>query len=250
MTVATGEAEELRARFLDLAPEGFEEVEREETVELAAYGPAAERIRAAYPSAAVTEVADGWEERWREFHHGLVIGSLWIGPPWEAPPAGSTPVVIDPGRAFGTGAHPTTRLCLELLLERPPGSLVDIGCGSGVLSIAASRLGFRPVTAIDVDPIAVEVTIENATVNRESVDARAADATAGPLPAADLAVANIALAAVEALGPRLRSPYAITSGYLVADRPKLAGFVHRERRELDGWAADLFERRQAGSGAA
>jgi len=187
-------------------------------------------------------VADGWEERWREFHHGLEIGPLWVGPPWEPPPVGSIPVVIDPGRAFGTGAHPTTRLCLELLLECPLSSLVDIGCGSGVLAIAAAKLGFGPVTALDVDPVAVEVTIENAAVNGEEIDARALDATAGPLPAADLAVANIALAAVEALGPQLGAPVVITSGYLASDLPKLDGYVHREHRELDGWSADRFER--------
>ena len=78
-------------------------------------------------------------------------------------------LVIDPGRAFGTGAHPTTRLCLELLLELADdgarGSLCDLGCGSGVLSIAAARLGFGPVTALDSDRLAVEATTANARDN-------------------------------------------------------------------------------------
>jgi ribosomal protein L11 methyltransferase len=237
-------AEELRARFLELAPEGFEESETPGTVELAGYGPAAERIVAAFPGASVTEVADGWETRWREFHHAIRIGPLWVGPPWEVPDDGSAAVVIDPGQAFGTGAHATTRLCLELLLDRPRGSVLDLGCGSGVLAIAAARLGFAPVIALDLDPIAVEVTKENARANGVEIEVREADAREGGFPATGLAVANIALAAVQALAPRLAAQTVITSGYLASDRLELPGLVHVERRELAGWAADLFERRR------
>ena len=172
----------------------------------------------------------------------MQIGPLWVGPPWEAPPAGAIPVVIDPGRAFGTGAHPTTRLCLELLLEQERGSVVDVGCGSGVLAIAAAALGHAPVYARDNADAAVEATRENAAANGVAVDAVSTDATAESLPHADLAVANIALAAVEALARTLDSGRVITSGYLVADRPELAGYRRLERRELDGWAADLFAR--------
>ena len=103
-------------------------------------------------------VADGWEDGWRAFHTGAPsAGRLWVGPPWEDPPAGVPAVVIDPGRAFGTGAHATTLLCLELLLRQPPGPLLDLGCGSGVLALAAARLGHAPVLACDDDPVAVEV---------------------------------------------------------------------------------------------
>jgi ribosomal protein L11 methyltransferase len=237
------EAEELRARFVELAPEGFEESESAGAVELAVYGPAAEYVLAAFPDAAVSEVADDWSERWREFHHAIRIGTIWIGPPWEAPDVGAAAVVIDPGQAFGTGAHATTRLCLELLLDRPCGSLLDLGCGSGVLSIAAARLGFAPVIALDIDPVAVEVAIDNARVNGVEIDVRESDARSGGLPTTDVTVANIALADVEALGPRLLSRAVVTSGYLASDRPELPGHGHCERRERDGWAADLFERR-------
>jgi ribosomal protein L11 methyltransferase len=151
--------------------------------------------------------------------------------------------VIDPGRAFGTGAHPTTRLCLELLLEQPRGSVLDAGCGSGVLAIAAARLGFAPVIAVDLADAAVEATRANAAVNGVAVDARRLDALAGELPAADLALANIELAAVERIARRLGVGRLVASGYLVRDEPALAGFARLERRELDGWAADLFERR-------
>ena len=151
------------------------------------------------------------------------------------------PIVIDPGGAFGTGAHPTTRLCLELLLAQPRSSLVDVGCGSGVIAIAAARLGFGPVLAVDLDPLAVETAAANAAVNAVGIEVRHADALAETLPPAGLAVANISLASIDALAGRLEGGRAITSGYLAADRPDLPGLRHRERRTLDGWAADRFE---------
>ncbi len=170
------------------------------------------------------------------------IGPLWVGPPWETPPADALAVVIDPGRAFGTGAHATTRLCLELLLGEEPGSLLDVGCGSGVLAVAAARLGFAPVVAVDIDPVAVEAAQENAARNGVAVEARVLDALADPLPEASLAVANITLRPVEAVGSRLRSQRLITSGYLAAEEPELRGWRRVERRKLGEWAADLYER--------
>jgi ribosomal protein L11 methyltransferase len=233
----------LRARFVELAPEGFEEGERGSEVELAAYGEAGERVLAAFPAAAVSDVEPGWDERWREFHRPVRVGPLWIGPPWEAPDPNAIAVVIDPGRAFGTGAHATTRLCLELLLGQGTGSVLDVGCGSGVLAIAAAKLGNGPVIAVDFDEAAIEATSANAAVNEVEVDGRKLDAAEAALPSADLALANIALATVEAIGGRLDVEFLITSGYLAAEQPRLAGFRHTGRRQLDGWAADLFARR-------
>jgi ribosomal protein L11 methyltransferase len=180
-------------------------------------------------------VEDGWEDAWRSFHHGVTVGRLWVGPPWEDPPAGALPVVIDPGRAFGTGAHPTTRLCLELLQEAEPASLVDVGCGSGVLSIAAAKLGYSPVRALDIDEVALEVTAANAAANGVAIEL-----VAEP-PQAELAVLNIALDVVEQVLPTLRVARAITSGYLERDEPRAAGWHSVERRVRDGWAADLLE---------
>lgn len=199
-------------------------------------------VLARFPAATAADVQPGWEDAWREFHHGVVVGRCWVGPPWEEPPAGAIAVVIDPGRAFGTGAHPTTRLTLELLQELEPASLLDVGCGSGVLSIAAAKLGFGPVIALDVDDAAVEVTLANAATNDVEVSACRADALTEPLPATDLAVANVALDVVETLLPRLPARLAVVSGYLDRDEPRAEGWRRRERREADGWAADLLER--------
>jgi ribosomal protein L11 methyltransferase len=187
----------------------------------------------------VEDVAEGWEDGWRSFHRGVAVGRLWIGPPWEEVPEGLLPVVVDPGRAFGTGAHPTTRLCLELLQEVEPASLLDVGCGSGVLSVAAAKLGFAPVTAIDLDPVALEVTRANAAANGVQVEVRETAV------AAVVAVMNIALDVVERLAPNVPAEVLVTSGYLERDRPQLAGWDEAGRRTRDGWAADLFVRAPA-----
>ena len=158
------------------------------------------------------------------------------------PPPDLTAIVVDPGRAFGTGAHATTRLCLELLQELPRGSVLDVGCGSGVLAIAAAKLGHAPVTAVDVDPDAVEATVHNAAANGVEVEALLADAATESLPAADAAVANIALAAVEEIVPTLDVRVALTSGYLERDVLELVGYRRVARRTEAEWAADCWQR--------
>jgi ribosomal protein L11 methyltransferase len=186
--------------------------------------------------------AEGWEEAWREFHHGVVVGRFWVGPPWEQPSEGFTPVVIDPGRAFGTGAHATTRLSLDLLQELEPSSLLDVGCGSGVLSIAAEKLGFAPIVAVDNEQDAVEIALANGRANGSDLVAYRADALVDDLPPTDVVIANVALDVVEALLPRLDARLAITSGYLDRDEPRAPGWHRLEHRDREGWAADLFER--------
>ena len=230
--------------MLVLFPAGFEEVDHGGELELAVYtDPEGERsARAAFGDADATRVGPGWEDEWKRFHHPVRIGPLWVGPPWERPEPDALAVVIDPGRAFGTGAHPTTRLCLELLLGLERASFLDLGCGSGVLAIAAAKLDFAPVLALDSDPAAVAATTRNARANGVRVDARAADVGDDPLPPAEVAAANIALAAVERAAQRVAARFLVASGYLVGDRLELPGWTRVDRRELDGWAADLFAR--------
>jgi ribosomal protein L11 methyltransferase len=229
--------------MLELFPQGFEEVDSPDGVELIAYTDAGgeERLWHVFGGVRGQDIAADWRDRWKAFHEPVRVGRLWIGPPWVEPPADVTSVVIDPGRAFGTGAHPTTQLCVELLLELEPTSIVDFGCGSGVLSIVAAKLGFAPVIALDADENAVAATIANAGANGVQVDARRANVLEEEAPAAEVALANITRTSVEALAPRVRSRILLTSGYLPTDDAPLPGFRHLRRITRAGWAADRYE---------
>jgi ribosomal protein L11 methyltransferase len=232
--------------MLELFPQGFEEIEHVDGLELVAYTDDAgeERLWAAFGEVRADDVPADWEERWRDFHRPVRVGRLWIGPPWETPPDGVEAIVVDPGRAFGTGGHATTRLCLELLDGLERGTLLDVGCGSGVLAIAAVRLGFAPVLAVDHDPAAVEATQRNAAENGVELEVRLVDALSEPLLPADTAVANISAESVVLVIPRLDAGTVVASGYLERDAPAPAGF-RRERRVTEGgWAADLFRREE------
>jgi ribosomal protein L11 methyltransferase len=230
--------------MLELFPEGFEELETADGVELVAYtdGSGEERLWHSFGGVRGEDVVEDWAERWRSFHQPARVGSMWIGPPWLTPPDDALAVVIDPGRAFGTGGHATTQLCLELLEPVERGSLLDVGCGSGVVAIAAARLGFAPVLALDADANAVEATRANAAANDVEVEVRRGDALSAVLPLTDVAVANIALNVVEGVLARLTSPVAVISGYVASEQPKAHGYRSRNRLEREGWAADLFER--------
>jgi len=230
--------------MLALFPEGFEERESESSLELAGYTERADAARRLAELGPVREleVVVGWEDEWRRFHRPVRIGPLWIGPSWEAPDAEATAIVVDPGRAFGTGAHATTRLCLELLLDLEATGLADLGCGSGVLAVAAAKLGFAPVIALDHDEAAVETTRANAVANGVEIDARLADVLADPLPTVDVGVANIAREPVEEVAERFGGRLLVASGYLEAERPAPVGWRAVERRTAEGWAADLLER--------
>src|SRR5450755_3005290 len=199
------QAELVLAELLELAPSGVEEVAvSDEVVEYAVYGapgelpelPALEAAAGgAFVDVSTEEIADDWAQRWRSFHQPLEIGDrLTVRPPWEPPARAGVDVVIDPGQAFGTGAHATTRLCLELMLDAEPhGSFVDVGCGSGVLAIVAAKLGWDPVTALDYDVAAIDATRENAARNGlgPALEARHFDLRSGQVPAADFVVANV-----------------------------------------------------------
>jgi ribosomal protein L11 methyltransferase len=268
--VRRDEAELVLAELLELAPGGVEEVDVDpDTVEYAVYGPPGElpslpEVRVAAGGALVdvssTEVADDWADRWRSFHRPLVLGDrLVVRPPWEPPVSGvGLDLVIDPGRAFGTGAHATTRLCLELLLDLEPPvgpvGVVDLGCGSGVLGIAAARLGWGSVLSLDFDVLAVEATLENARVNEvaSALSARRFDLREAPVPAAPLVLANLLAPLLLIWRSQLASGMAsrpsriIASGILAAEADQIGdafagvGLVERGRRAHGEWAALLL----------
>jgi ribosomal protein L11 methyltransferase len=262
LRVARADAEIALAELLELAPAGVEEVDQGgETVEYAVYGapgelPALPDLRAAAGAALVeittTEVADDWASRWRTFHRPLTIGDrLHVRPPWAAPAADPAllDIVVDPGQAFGTGAHHTTRMCLEALLElQPGGGLIDLGCGSGVLAIAAAKLGWAPVAGVDHEHASVAATRENAAVNGVEVRARHADLLRdGPVPVAPTVVANlvrpllahVARAGFDGEPPRVL----VVSGLLHGEADEIAaafgarGLRERGRRHSGEWAA-------------
>jgi len=275
--VARPRAELVLAELLELAPGGVEEVDVDPgTVEYAVYGapgelPELPALRAAAGGALVSEitseVADDWAERWRAFHRPLVIETaapgarprLTVRPPWEPPPADGLDVVIDPGRAFGTGAHATTALCLELLLDdaartaaldsrRALGSCVDLGCGSGVLGIVAARLGYGPVVALDHDPLAVAATAENTArngVSPELLHVRRFDLRTEQVPAADLVLANVLAGPLLGWAESQRRLPArlVLSGLLAGEADRVAaayarrGMREAERRVRGDWAA-------------
>lgn len=286
--VARADAELVLAELLELAPSGVEECEDGEIVEYAVYGapgelPALADLRATAGGALVeirtTEIADDWADRWRAFHQPVEIaGRLRIRPPWEpaatwAPGAGDLlDIVIDPAQAFGTGAHPTTRLCLELLAEQakcdvrastftcsaggegPGPGAVDVGCGSGVLAVAAAKLGYGPVVGLDHEAESVRATLENAEVNGVAglVTAERFDLLRdGRLPSAPLLLANllrplllcIARVGFESEPPRVM----IASGLLEHEADEIAhafaagqGLTEQRRLTDQGWAALLL----------
>jgi ribosomal protein L11 methyltransferase len=260
----TDVAERVLAAMSELAPDGFEQVDGDGYVEFAVYGAPGELPELPEGEAEVAgvavvvsgaEVPDDWAERWKRFHVPLLIGGeLYVRPPWEEPPLrpGVHDVVIDPGRAFGTGTHPTTRLCLELLLEVRDEiglghSLADLGCGSGVLAIAAAKLGFGPITAVDSDREAVAATDRNARANAVQLDQlERVNLREQPPPEADVVVANLARPLLERLAARVegRPRRLIAAGLLDEEaNAALAAFaplVERRRLSLRGWTALLL----------
>lgn len=162
----------------------------------------------------LAEVPDeDWSEGWKRDFRPLDIGRVRVRPSWidEPPPPGSVEVVLDPGMAFGTGTHPTTALCLaalsDLLGARPGATVLDVGTGSGLLAIAARKLGAARVVGNDDDPVAVEVARENARANAVEVElvGEPLERIAG---AFDVVVANILANTLVELAPRIAAKLA------------------------------------------
>lgn len=274
------EAEAALAELLALAPSGIEEVNEpggaRGVVEYAIYGAPGElpelgELRAAAGGALVEvrseRFPDDWNERWKRFYHPVLIaGRLYVRPPWERPAerGGVTEVVIDPGQAFGTGTHATTSMCLELMLDasrrnrsflerlrrRGRRSFCDLGCGSGVLAIAAAKLGFAPVLAVDSESAAIEECERNARLNFVDVELQKLDLRSEQPPQADVVTANLTTALLQRIARSweaggVRPGIVIASGLLADDIDLVlaslakAGLYERRRTTNGEWAALL-----------
>jgi ribosomal protein L11 methyltransferase len=259
-----GQADFVLAELAALAPNGFEEERAEDHVEFAIYGAEGElpdlgRLEAAAGEGMVevtaTQVPDDWADRWQDFHQPLLIGGrVWIRPSWAEPRAGAVDVVIDPGRAFGTGAHATTRMCIEALVGLAEagelGGLTDLGTGSGVLAISAAKLGWAPVLACDHEPASLQAAAENAAANGVELRLQRVNLR-DELPALTATVvANLTSPLLRHVAANLdpaRLPHRfICSGVLAAEVDEVvaafatAGLQERERRSDGDWAAVSF----------
>jgi len=243
------DAELVLAALLELAPAGVEQVDGPDSVEFAVYGtpgelpeldPGEAEVGGIRVMVSGEEVPDDWAERWKRFHSPILVADrLYVRPPWEEAPIrpGVIDLRIDPGRAFGTGAHATTRLCLELLAGLDgKGSFCDLGCGSGVLAIAAAKLGYGPVEAVDSDRLAVDATNLNARDNGVALDVvRRANLREEAPPQADVVAAN------------LMRPLLLRVAELIDHRPRaliLSGLLDEEADEVAAAFAPLQEQRR------
>lgn len=213
---------------------------RGEAGQLAAAGALADAgVHATVGARRVAE--EDWAEAWKQHFHVERFGRLVVVPSWrshEAAP-GEVVLTLDPGMAFGTGQHETTRMCLEALdrAVRPGAAVLDVGCGSGILSLAAAKLGASDVLPLDVDPDCVRVTRENARANGVDAVVRAAEGSLGdawplaePPPDArfDLVVVNIIARVIVELAPALVAALR-PGGRLIA-----SGVVGERERETVG----------------
>lgn len=261
-------ADVVLAELTVLAPNGVEEERGPGYVEYAIYGGEGELPELGEIDAVVgagrievssTEVPDDWADRWKDFHKPLLVaGRLWLRPSWEPPREGAIDVVVDPGQAFGTGAHPTTRLCLELLCElaaagEAGGPLTDLGTGSGVLAIAAAKLGWNPVDAYDHEPAAIEAAAANAALNRVQlslarINLRERLPSLAPTTVANMTAPILAAVATQLASEEGRPTTLVCSGLLPSELDATAaafgasGLVEAERRQEGDWAALLLRR--------
>ncbi len=260
------QADLVLAELTVLAPNGVEEERGPGYVEYAIYGGEGELPELGQIDAVVagrpievssTEIPDDWADRWRDFHKPLLVGGrLWLRPSWESAREGAIDLIVDPGQAFGTGAHPTTRLCLEYLLEladagQAGGPLTDLGTGSGVLAIAAAKLGWAPVVGFDHEAAAIEASAANATINGVEVDLHRQNLRESLPDLAPICVANMTSPILKAIAGHLGADaptVMVLSGILPNELDEVAasfapaGFAEQDRRQLGDWAALLLRR--------
>lgn len=250
-------AERVLAELVELAPGGVEEERGESYVEYAIYGPPGELpdlpdLEAAAGDGLVeietTEIPDDWADRWRDFHEPVLVGGgrLVVRPSWEdgAAHGPEVDIVVDPGRAFGTGAHATTRGCLELLLElsdrgEAVGPLVDWGTGSAVLAIAAAKLGWKPVVACDHEMAAIEAAAANAEANAVVIELDRVNLREGQPPEAPIVVANLTAPLLMDLASRIgaggiaRPRTMVLSGLLTGEAERVTAAFSGAGLEVD-----------------
>lgn len=258
---APEQADLVLAELTVLAPNGVEEERGPGYVEYAIYGGEGELpelgdldadLGGGRVEVTATEIPDDWADRWRDFHKPLLVADrIWLRPSWEPPRVGAIDVVVDPGQAFGTGAHPTTRLCLGFLCELDPGGeLVDLGTGSGVLAIAASKLGWTPVRGYDHEPAAIEAAAANAAANGVELRLERMNLRERLPPLPPTVVANMTAPILRAVaGHLMEAPQTLVcSGILppeldeVADAFGASGLAEADRRQDGDWAALLLRR--------
>jgi ribosomal protein L11 methyltransferase len=250
-------------RILPIVPDGVREAPASRgQIELRMLGPhlpslrdIARAVRPTPFQISEREVADDWRERrLADYQAHPIAGRLIVRPPWApAPPEGLIDIVLEEGGAFGAGTHPTTRKCLELMLDmRPEGSFSDLGCGSGVLAILAGLLGFAPLTAVDVQPASVDATRVNAA--RAAVDVRVAEADLSrePAPPAAAFVANVPPAVHAGIATSWRDVaeprIGLLSGFGPEDADYVAaayaacGFTEDRRHLRQGWVVSEVSR--------
>lgn len=201
---------------------------------------------------------EDWAHAWKAYFRPTRVGDrLVVVPTWEdyTPAAGEIPLYLDPGMAFGTGTHATTALCLRWMEElvQPGSRVIDVGTGSGILAVAAKRLGAAEVVAIDIDPVAVETAEQNARQNGVEVDVRRATLDQVPEGDADLIVANIIASVIVDILPevvaRLKPGGRFLASGIIAEKKDAVGEAMTEAwllplgvREQDGWVAILAMR--------
>lgn len=258
-------AEHVLANLLELAPNGVEEERGPGWIEFAIYGPPGEvpelgELQAAAGGSLVdvttSSVPDDWADRWTDFHRPIEVGGrIGVRPSWWDAKDGLLDVVVDPGRAFGTGGHPTTRLSLALLLVleeagEASGPLADWGTGSGVLAIAAGKLGWGPVSACDREPASLEAAAANAEANGVEVALSRVDVRESAPPLAPTVVANLTAGLLRECARHLlgaQAPRALVcSGMLATETEAVsanfaaAGLAVVERRVEGDWASLLL----------
>ncbi len=259
------QAEVVLAELVQLAPGGVEEEAGAGWVEYAIYGAEGELPDLGEIEAAAGEdlveitserIPDDWADRWRDFHEPTVLadGRVVIRPAWhDSPESSALDVVIDPGQAFGTGAHPTTRMCVDMLVwiadeGRAHGALTDLGTGSAVLAIVAAKLGWSPVVGVDHEAAALEAAAKNATLNEVDVSFERVNLRQSPTPATASVIANLTAPVLRDVASLMTEPpqNLVLSGLLVDEAEDVAadfeplGLTTAERLDSGDWSALLL----------